>query len=442
MAAAAAAQQPGRRRVHRRMPRPRHQRGSDRDRREARLRHRPARRAPVHARRHLPGLDRQFRADGIRHRRDLRLPRPRPARHRVRPQIRSDRHPGRAAAGRGPGTASRSATRPIPAPARSSIPASSTGSTSTPAKRARHRARSSARAPAAASSTGGCAIGASAGSATGARRSRSSTAPPAARCRCPTPTCRWCCRSTSRSTGRAIRSTIIRPGSTSPAPPAAQPRSARPTRWTRSSTARGISPASAAPHAEAALERRGGRSLAAGRPVYRRHRARDPAPALRPLLHPRAAEAPARSGWPSRSPGCSPRAWSRTRPTGPRTATGSIRARSRCCRTGRRAVARPASAVAVGRVEKMSKSKLNTVDPAGIIDRYGADTARWFVLSDNPPDRDIEWTEVGRGRRVALHPARVPPGRRRRGARRWIGAAAGPGGDWRCAASPTARSLP
>ena len=52
-------------------------------------------------------------------------------------------------------------------------------------------------------------------------------------------------------------------------------------------------------------------------------------------------------------------------------------------------------AVAVGRVEKMSKSKMNTVDPAGIIDRYGADTARWFVLSDNPPDRDIEWTESG-----------------------------------------------
>ena len=52
-------------------------------------------------------------------------------------------------------------------------------------------------------------------------------------------------------------------------------------------------------------------------------------------------------------------------------------------------------AVTVGRVEKMSKSKLNTVDPAAIIDRYGADTARWFVLSDNPPDRDIEWTEAG-----------------------------------------------
>ena len=51
--------------------------------------------------------------------------------------------------------------------------------------------------------------------------------------------------------------------------------------------------------------------------------------------------------------------------------------------------------VVVGRIEAMSKSKRNTVDPSAIIDRYGADTARWFILSDNPPDRDIEWTEAG-----------------------------------------------
>jgi leucyl-tRNA synthetase len=43
----------------------------------------------------------------------------------------------------------------------------------------------------------------------------------------------------------------------------------------------------------------------------------------------------------------------------------------------------------------MSKSKKNVVDPEAIIERYGADTARWFVLSDTPPDRDIEWTENG-----------------------------------------------
>jgi len=51
--------------------------------------------------------------------------------------------------------------------------------------------------------------------------------------------------------------------------------------------------------------------------------------------------------------------------------------------------------VTVGRSEKMSKSKKNTVDPAGIIDAYGADTARLFMLSDSPPDRDLEWTDSG-----------------------------------------------
>jgi leucyl-tRNA synthetase len=51
--------------------------------------------------------------------------------------------------------------------------------------------------------------------------------------------------------------------------------------------------------------------------------------------------------------------------------------------------------VRVGRVEKMSKSKRNTVDPEKIIQTYGADTARWFMLSDSPPDREMEWTDAG-----------------------------------------------
>ncbi|RDE04854.1 leucine--tRNA ligase [Sphingomonas aracearum] len=51
--------------------------------------------------------------------------------------------------------------------------------------------------------------------------------------------------------------------------------------------------------------------------------------------------------------------------------------------------------VTVGRVEKMSKSKKNTVDPTGIVDRYGADAVRWFMLSDSPPERDLEWSESG-----------------------------------------------
>ncbi|MBM3554059.1 MAG: leucine--tRNA ligase [Alphaproteobacteria bacterium] len=49
----------------------------------------------------------------------------------------------------------------------------------------------------------------------------------------------------------------------------------------------------------------------------------------------------------------------------------------------------------VGRSEKMSKSKKNVIDPADIIETYGADVARWFMLSDSPPDRDLEWTDAG-----------------------------------------------
>ncbi|MBI5163747.1 MAG: leucine--tRNA ligase, partial [Magnetospirillum sp.] len=56
------------------------------------------------------------------------------------------------------------------------------------------------------------------------------------------------------------------------------------------------------------------------------------------------------------------------------------------------ATGQPASA---GRSEKMSKSKRNVVDPAHIIATYGADTARLFMLSDSPPERDLEWTESG-----------------------------------------------
>ena len=51
--------------------------------------------------------------------------------------------------------------------------------------------------------------------------------------------------------------------------------------------------------------------------------------------------------------------------------------------------------LAIGPIEKMSKSKRNTVDPDEIIGSYGADIARWFMLSDSPPDRDVEWTERG-----------------------------------------------
>jgi leucyl-tRNA synthetase len=52
-------------------------------------------------------------------------------------------------------------------------------------------------------------------------------------------------------------------------------------------------------------------------------------------------------------------------------------------------------AVTIGAIEKMSKSTRNTIDPDEIITTYGADVARWFMLSDSPPERDVEWTERG-----------------------------------------------
>ena len=75
----------------------------------------------------------------------------------------------------------------------------------------------------------------------------------------------------------------------------------------------------------------------------------------------------------------------------------------------------------VGRSEKMSKSRRNVVDPEDIMETYGADTARWFMLSDSPPERDLEWTEAGiagawrfinRMWRLVTDPARPlpPPG--------------------------------
>ncbi|MBA3526259.1 MAG: leucine--tRNA ligase, partial [Sphingomonas sp.] len=51
--------------------------------------------------------------------------------------------------------------------------------------------------------------------------------------------------------------------------------------------------------------------------------------------------------------------------------------------------------VEAGRVEKMSKSKRNTIDPEPIVDKYGADAVRWFMLSDSPPERDLEWSIGG-----------------------------------------------
>src|SRR6266702_2496247 len=61
---------------------------------------------------------------------------------------------------------------------------------------------------------------------------------------------------------------------------------------------------------------------------------------------------------------------------------------------GRRAVLMTTGEdITIGPIEKMSKSKKNTVDPDDIIETYGADVARWFMLSDSPPDRDVIWSD-------------------------------------------------
>ncbi|MFO1152564.1 MAG: leucine--tRNA ligase [Rhodospirillales bacterium] len=64
-------------------------------------------------------------------------------------------------------------------------------------------------------------------------------------------------------------------------------------------------------------------------------------------------------------------------------------------RSGDHLASRDGRPILAGRSEKMSKSKKNVVDPEGIVAVYGADTARLFMLSDSPPDRDLEWTEAG-----------------------------------------------
>ncbi|MDP9414049.1 MAG: leucine--tRNA ligase, partial [Pseudomonadota bacterium] len=64
-------------------------------------------------------------------------------------------------------------------------------------------------------------------------------------------------------------------------------------------------------------------------------------------------------------------------------------------RDGRLVVLADGTPAEAGRVEKMSKSKKNTVDPEPIVDQYGADAVRWFMLSDSPPERDLPWSEAG-----------------------------------------------
>ena len=51
--------------------------------------------------------------------------------------------------------------------------------------------------------------------------------------------------------------------------------------------------------------------------------------------------------------------------------------------------------VIIGPPESMSKSKKNTIDPETMIELYGADAVRWFILSDSPPEKDVQWSDSG-----------------------------------------------
>ena len=53
------------------------------------------------------------------------------------------------------------------------------------------------------------------------------------------------------------------------------------------------------------------------------------------------------------------------------------------------------SKIIIGPSESMSKSKKNTVDPETMIKIYGADSIRWFILSDSPPEKDVQWSDTG-----------------------------------------------
>ena len=89
-----------------------------------------------------------------------------------------------------------------------------------------------------------------------------------------------------------------------------------------------------------------------------------------------------------------------------------VRIETEAQRSPRQPDRRPAKKSTIGSIEKMSKSKRNTVDPDDIIATYGADVARWFMLSDSPPDRDVIWSDERRAGRLALRAAAVAAGQR------------------------------
>ena len=138
---------------------------------------------------------------------------------------------------------------------------------------------------------------------------------------------------------------------------------------------------------------RRGREMAPRRAIYRRRRACDPAPPLRPLLDPGArADRPDRSAEPFAGLFTQGMVTHETYRAG----DGSWLSPDEVKRNGDDWVhIENGHPVIRGRIEKMSKSKRNVIDSDTIVDRYGADAARWFLLSDSPPERDLEWSEGG-----------------------------------------------
>ena len=403
LATAIAAAQPAARRIHRRVPPPRYQRRRDRDRREDGLRHRPSRSSiPFRPEVTLPVYRRQFRPDGLRHRRHLRLPGARPARPRLRAEIRPAGHPGgapRRRRSRRPSPSAPEAVRgrrhlvQLRFPRRADRAEREGGDR--PA--ARRRRSCPARRRVRARSTIACATGASRASATGAARSRSSTARASASCRCPTPTCRFACPTTSPSTSRATRSTITRRGSTSPARICGGPAVRETDTMDTFVDSSWYFARFTAPHADAADgpavadhwlpvdQYIGGIEHAILHLLYSR-------------FFTRAMKATGHLGLDEPFAGLFTQGMVVHETYRRADGTWASPAEVEVVEEGgeRRAIEiATGDEVEIGGIEKMSKSKRNTVDPSDIMESYGADTARWFMLSDSPPDRDVIWTEEG-----------------------------------------------
>ena len=150
---------------------------------------------------------------------------------------------------------------------------------------------------------------------------------------------------------------------------------------------------------DAPTDRKVGRRMAAGRSVHRRHRARDPASALFALLHPRdEGDRPRRHRRAVRRPvhpGHGGARDLRRRQNGEWVTPAEVKIEGAEGGTRTATLAATGEPITIGGIEKMSKSKKNTIDPDDIMATYGADVARWFMLSDSPPERDVEWTERG-----------------------------------------------